>query len=764
MERSAPDRCLAIVADVQDGACHVGDDAMLAANVERLRAAGRTSLRVVGRVTDVEARSDLVHWARRFAGAPDAPVPRSLAAPLEGADAVLISGGGNLASAWPDLLWQRVALMRAAAERGLPVVVTGQTIGPELSVAERVALRVAFRHVRWVGVREEPSRILAARLGISAERLRLHVDDAFLLGAEAPGDRSRLDDPFVAVTIDPSFGSASRRAALDDLAAQLAEIAASTGLRPVLVPHVGVLGSDRHGDCEIGAVLCARLRAAGEDAVLLPVLAARETVWITQHAAAVVSTRYHPLVFATAGAVPCIGIADGRYSEVKLRGALAHVGAAEWCLALDSSRGDGLVDAFARLWSRRDEVRERARSARAAIEEREYARWREVLAALAPGDEESAVERNRLSAELCGVAAGRARLTESGWREYARDGFIQLGRLVDDDELERLRRRADDLANGLFRNPDILVQRDTGGPYDELPEADAAPVGDGLLYRKVQGLETDELFERLVAHPAILEICGHVYGPHVPVSLFRAMIMNKPARQGTDLPWHQDGGDVWALDRDPLVTLWIALDSARLENGCMEVIPGSHHLGLLSTRGSTVGALDVERHCVPERARALEIEAGHGVLVHNWLLHRSGVNPSPTPRRAFTACYMDGRTRSTLTGALFPMVAGTMDGAGEPYIRQIREDSERIATSFLDAERYAKSLESEVGRLRDARVHAEGYAKSLEADRDRFAHALAVERAAAAASRPEAARSSALPWRAARWAARRARALVTRVL
>ena len=40
----------------------------------------------------------------------------------------------------------------------------------------------------------------------------------------------------------------------------------------------------------------------------------------------------------------------------------------------------------------------------------------------------------------------------------------------------------------------------------------------------------------------------------------------------------------------------------------------------------------------------LEVEAGHAVLLHNWLIHRSGVNPTPAPRRAFTVCYMDGRT------------------------------------------------------------------------------------------------------------------------
>ena len=54
----------------------------------------------------------------------------------------------------------------------------------------------------------------------------------------------------------------------------------------------------------------------------------------------------------------------------------------------------------------------------------------------------------------------------------------------------------------------------------------------------------------------------------------RAMFMNKPARRGAVLPWHQDR---WTgLDPDPLVTIWTALDPCTIDNGCMRIIPASH--------------------------------------------------------------------------------------------------------------------------------------------------------------------------------------------
>jgi ectoine hydroxylase-related dioxygenase (phytanoyl-CoA dioxygenase family) len=215
-------------------------------------------------------------------------------------------------------------------------------------------------------------------------------------------------------------------------------------------------------------------------------------------------------------------------------------------------------------------------------------------------------------------------------------------------------------------------------------------------------LETDELFSPLVRHELFMSICSRLYGAHAPVSLFRAMIMNKPAGQGTYLPWHQDAGDVWKLDRDPLVTVWVALDPATRANGCVEVITGSHRLGLLSQHGSTLSAADVERHCPVERVVSLELEAGHAVLMHNWLVHRSGINPSSQPRRAFTACYMDGRTRSVLTGNHYPLLSGAPPAEVYPYVQQLQIDLAAWQHSQGEAERYALALEEEVGKLRQA--------------------------------------------------------------
>ena len=313
-------------------------------------------------------------------------------------------------------------------------------------------------------------------------------------------------------------------------------------------------------------------------------------------------------------------------------------------------------------------------------------------------------------------------LNDQQWSEYQRQGYLRLGSVLDAAEIAALQRRIDAIMLGEIRYPSLQYQLDTGGAYEDLPDPDARGAGATLKYRKLQGLEADPLVLGVIDRPLFGDICSRHYGEHASISIFRAMLMNKPASQGTHLPWHQDGGDVWKLDRDPLVTTWIALDRATRLNGCVEVIPGTHRLGLLTTSGSTLRPEDVERYCPEEAIEYLEIEAGECLLLHNWLVHRSGVNRTDTPRRALSACYMDARTVSTLTGNGFPIVFGDESSATKrwAFVEELTAENRRLRESAAEAERYARSLAEHAERLEQMRREAEQYAKSLEGELTRL--------------------------------------------
>ena len=366
VQTSIPRRSLVMVADISSDIRHVGDEAMLAANLEAVhRHCPAIDVTVVGR--------------------PRGPGYDDGVAAMAGADGLFISGGGNLCSSWPELLHQRIVLVEEANRQGTTVVFGGQTLGP-LTAAERALMAEVLFGVQQLGVREVPSAAVALALGVPADRIVLQVDDAFFLAGVRPAAGSLLPPesaPFLGITLDPSFAGRQGRETLPSLAAQLATIAVETGLGLVFLPHVG--GPARDADSEVGKALGHLLHHGGVDCLLLPVMSPAETVWVTQRAALIVSSRYHPLVFGTAAAVPCLGVYRDSYTRIKLQGALDHVGMTQWSLSATAAEEGGLVAALRRLWSEREPVRAAMTQARPEIELREERRWRAVVACLDAG-------------------------------------------------------------------------------------------------------------------------------------------------------------------------------------------------------------------------------------------------------------------------------------------------------------------------------------------------------------------------------------------
>lgn len=257
-------------------------------------------------------------------------------------------------------------------------------------------------------------------------------------------------------------------------------------------------------------------------------------------------------------------------------------------------------------------------------------------------------------------------LTEEEWARYERDGFLRLGRVLESEQLGELQQRIDDIMLGRAPvNYDrMLMQLDSEtGKYEDAGVQSYGFKGPRLDYRKIQDLEFDPLFLAYMQRPLFRHICARVYGAETSVAAFRAMFMNKPARRGTWLPWHQDRWS--ALDRDPLITVWTALDLATRANGCVQVVPGSHRDGLVNPDHPSgfVSPEQAVRITAEHPGLCLEMGAGEAVLLHNWLLHASDVNETDIPRRAFSVCYMDARTQAR-DGAQFRRVFG--EGALSP--------------------------------------------------------------------------------------------------
>ncbi len=223
------------------------------------------------------------------------------------------------------------------------------------------------------------------------------------------------------------------------------------------------------------------------------------------------------------------------------------------------------------------------------------------------------------------------------------DGFARLGPVLAPDAMEALRARADDIMLGRVTYPGLFFQRDTeSGRYDDL-ELGKGWTGPGLFYRKIEKLEKDPLFLAWIRNPLFERVARALVGDRV--TIYRAVLFTKPARGGTHLPWHQDGGRFWGVDRDPILQIWTALDDAPEAAGCVEVLPRSHAAGLATPLGGVVPEALVRARDAEALATPVPARAGEALLVHNHLWHRSGVNLTDLPRRAFTVCYMHADTR-----------------------------------------------------------------------------------------------------------------------
>jgi ectoine hydroxylase-related dioxygenase (phytanoyl-CoA dioxygenase family) len=118
----------------------------------------------------------------------------------------------------------------------------------------------------------------------------------------------------------------------------------------------------------------------------------------------------------------------------------------------------------------------------------------------------------------------------------------------------------------------------------------------------------------------------------------------KPAHDGAEVPWHQDAATwgippgAWSFaDAPRIFDYWLALDDADDENGALELLPGSQHLGPVehSRRGGLLPQADPDRFGLETQRRvAIRAAAGDLVVYHHDMFHRSSANRSPRPRLA----------------------------------------------------------------------------------------------------------------------------------
>jgi len=206
---------------------------------------------------------------------------------------------------------------------------------------------------------------------------------------------------------------------------------------------------------------------------------------------------------------------------------------------------------------------------------------------------------------------------------YARDGYLIPEYRLPDGKLARLQEALDEaLAANPGVRPEHLVSIHVKG-------------------KNAEGVIGSDAFLDIARDPGILDLVEGVMGPDIV--LWGCHLFCKPAGEGLEVPWHQDG-HYWPIRPLATCTVWVALERSDRGNGCLRVIPGSHRPAELKDHLREEGGALTQRlgEDAFDEADAVDIELEPGQMsLHDvYMIHGSNRNASDRRRAGLAIRYM----------------------------------------------------------------------------------------------------------------------------
>ncbi|MFL5742912.1 MAG: phytanoyl-CoA dioxygenase family protein [Flavisolibacter sp.] len=269
---------------------------------------------------------------------------------------------------------------------------------------------------------------------------------------------------------------------------------------------------------------------------------------------------------------------------------------------------------------------------------------------------------------------GSFQLSKEQIADYHRDGYLIIKDFLNAEETDKLQKIAFEDGNMRKHAFDL---NDQSGKKTRLtlwyqPGDDAY----GLLTRsKRMVASVDKLLDGTSA------VCH-----------FHSKLMQKEPRVGGAWEWHQDYG-YWYKNEfifpDQMISVMIAITKANKENGCLQVIRGSHKMGRVEHgfSGEQVGA---SQHYVDLALKTMELiyvelDPGDALIFHSNLLHRSEANLSDQSRWSLISVY----NRSSNIPYNEPSNSSTMpiEIVPDNALMEWKTESSRASSNFLEKEK-----------------------------------------------------------------------------
>ena len=219
-------------------------------------------------------------------------------------------------------------------------------------------------------------------------------------------------------------------------------------------------------------------------------------------------------------------------------------------------------------------------------------------------------------------------LTSAQIKQYNNDGYIILKGFFNPEEAAKLYQTA--IEDSVVSKHAINVN-DSTGKRSKL----------SLWYKP-----GNDIYGLLTRSETLVDAVDKLLDGDAAVCHFHSKLMQKEPRVGGAWEWHQDYG-YWYKNEfllpDQMMSVMVAITDANKENGCLQVIKGSHKLGRVEHgfAGEQNGAAQryVDLALKTMDLVYVDLKAGDVLFFHSNLLHRSEANLSDKPRWSMISCY-----------------------------------------------------------------------------------------------------------------------------
>lgn len=239
---------------------------------------------------------------------------------------------------------------------------------------------------------------------------------------------------------------------------------------------------------------------------------------------------------------------------------------------------------------------------------------------------------------------------------YEKKGYVNLGQIISKKKAKQLSKRAIDLMLGKKVYEGMFFQMEgKGGSYKKINKNSEKFLGPSKDYRKIKDLEYDHLFLKVIQNKYLKFFSKILIGNNV--SSMRAMILNKPAYNSSQLDFHQDISDNWNMSGKPNFTFWMSLNGSTKQKGCLRIIEESHTYGKIG-QGHFIKKKELTKF-KNKKIKYLEMKAGQAIIFNNHLLHGSQKNKTSRMRLAFTVCFMNSKIKHNKYNKFYPKIFGS---------------------------------------------------------------------------------------------------------